>query len=149
MGFQEPSVNLLLASIAHPADLLGYPKSRRTSYSTRGRTLRVPAKNGCPPIFGARTLHYPPCKAILTTGHPGTRFFAGYPAKGLKYILHISVPQIMNFKWRIVCSTVSMLKRGVRTVSIIDSIHRPPKLAVSGITSLRWRDIMGLNAQKV
>ena len=41
----------------------------------RGRTLRVPARNGYPPNFGARTLPYPPGTAILT----GTRVH-GYPA---------------------------------------------------------------------
>ena len=42
----------------------------------------------------------------------------------------------------------SMPKRRVRTVSVIDAIHKPPKLAVACIASLRWRDIMGLNARK-
>ena len=83
-------------------------------FSARGWTLRVPAKNGYQPNFGARTLPYPPVNAILTTGYPGTRFFAGYPgtrvpgypAIFLKFLLYTSVPQRMIFKWRIVCSTV-------------------------------------------
>ena len=101
---------------------------------SRGWTLRIPAKNGYPPIFGARTLPYPPRNTILTTGYPGTRFFAAYPAKFLKFFLHISVPQKANFKWRLVCSTVFLPKRGVRTVSMTASIHKPPKIVVSSIT---------------
>ena len=49
---------------------------------SRGRTLRVRARNGQPPNFGARTLPYPPGNAILTTGYPGTRFFAVYRVPG-------------------------------------------------------------------
>ena len=109
---------------------------------TRGRTLRVPAKNEYPPNIGARALPHPPGNAILTTGYPGTHFFAGYPANCLKFFLIISVPQRMKFKWRIVCNTAVFLpKRRVQpSVSMIDSIHKPPELALPCMTSLRWRD---------
>ena len=45
-------------------------RAHALSLNSRGRTLRVPARNGYPPNLGARTLPYPPGNANLTPRYP-------------------------------------------------------------------------------
>ena len=116
-----------------------------------------------PSYFRARTLPYPPCNAISTTGSPvtrflpvpGTRFFAGYlffcrvPGyQGtrhffLKFFLPTSLPRRMNFEWKMVRTAAvnsSIPKR--RTVLLVVSMPKPPKLAFSCISAMRGRVIL-------